>query len=280
MKRLPVVSYRSGALTPDTIEALRQLELRAAEIEGVRIRFTGGVQPRSMVWSEVLKNTGPTNQSPARSMVPTGREVYLGLTLEDYEGSPVNQAERQLALLWGLAIPLGFTPWLRYPVSQSGADQVFHYFGPWKMLFDHLHSEGRGEHAWESVVAAAQSDVGHWEGTKPVERFVQAQLHRLGFHCGLVDGSIGPFTTQALNALGIKGKPLSEIAEYLATVPDMTTTEEKRSRGHVVIPNRPFQVETFGAIHSVKTPHGVALTIDGPGRVLLNIGGSDAGPKE
>ena len=275
MKRLPVVSYQSTALTPDTIEALRQLELGAVQLGGIKIHTQQGFPVPAMTWEKVGVSPGFTQLPPPLSMVPTGREVCLQLSLTEYEGDPTARKQRELELLWGLVIPLGFTPWLRYPLCQDKLDMVFHYFGPWKMLFDHLHGEGRGEHAWESVVAAAQGDVGHWRGDKEVERFVQAQLHRMGFHCGLVDGNIGPYTAQALNALGITGKPLAEVAVYLGSNPDLKAPKDDRGYGHVVIPNRSFQVEAFGAIRSVKTPHGVALTIDGPGRVLLDIGGLD-----
>ena len=271
MKRLPVVSYRSTDITPDTAEALRQLELSAAQIEGASILYQGGVKRTSMGWDTVKVYPGHTRLPPALSMLPTGREVCLRLNLK----GPTESHQRALTTLWGLVIPLGFTPWLRYPLVQDKLDMVFHYFGPWRMLFDHLHGEGRGEYAWESVAAAAQSDVGMWQGSKAVERFVQAQLHRLGFHCGLVDGIIGHRTTQALNALGIKGKPLTEVAEYLAEVPDMEVPAEARTQGHIVLPGRPFQIEVFGGIHPVRTPHGVALTIDGPGKVMLDVGGSD-----
>jgi len=269
MQRVPVIAYRSSAVTPDTAEALRLLEVQAAKLGGMRIRYTGAVQAQNMEWPVVAKNPGPTSLKPELSMVPSGREIYLGLSLDKYEGQ--DKAQREISILWSLAIPLGFTPWCRYPLISSGLDQVFHFFGPWRMLFDHLHGEGRGEYAWESVVAAAQSDVGYWAGTKPVERFVQAQLHRLGFHCGLVDGNIGPRTTQALNALGIKGKPLDEIAPYLAKILDEKPGKKDRSIGHVVIPKRRVQATSFGGVHTTQTPNGITLTIDGPGKVLLDI---------
>lgn len=255
--RTNLVAYRRAVVTPDTAEALRHVELNAAKRKGPHISFKG-VQRRDANW----RGAG---DAPHLSMTPTGRQVRLKMHL------PTNRAEDEIALLWGIAVPLGFTPWNRYPIPGDN-DDLFHYLGPWQMLFDHLCGEGRGEVAWSSVCCAAQCDVGTWEGDRRVERFVQSQLHRLGLHCGPVDGVIGERTTLALQALAVTGMTLDETAEALAKYRDPKPKASERRHGHIVIDGDDVAVFSYGKVASMKTKQGVALTIDGPGRVVLDIG--------
>jgi hypothetical protein len=257
LSRTSLIAFRSAVVTPDTAEALRHVDRNAAKRPGVTFHFKG-IRRGEANWRGAK---GP----PHLSMRPTGREVQLRLSIRD--GSP----QDELALLWGLAVPLGFTPWNRYPVPGDN-DDLFHYLGPWQMLFDHLCGEGRGELAWPSVCCAAQSDTGTWEGDRRPERFVQAQLHRLGLHCGPVDGVIGERTTSALQALGMVGTTLEETAESLGKFKSPKTSTQGRRHGHIVIDGDDVAVFSFGKVATQRTKQGVSLTIDGPGKVVLDIG--------
>ena len=265
MKRTSLVTYRSSVVTPDMAEALRQLEVRAVAVGGVKIIYKG-VKAQEATWQGVQADPGPTGNPPAISLRPAGREGYLRLQFND-----PNDGRDDLAVLWGLVVPLGFVPWLRYPLHGHG-DDVFHFFGPWHGLYDSLCGEGRGELAWPSVCAASQVDVGTWEGSKITERFVQAQLHRLGAICGPVDGDIGDRTLMALRSVGIKGAVLSVAAERLMGMTTPVPKSEDRHRGYFVAPGRMLSVTSFGKIAAQRTPHGVALTIDGPGRLVIDVG--------
>jgi len=261
------VAYRSSVVTPDVAEAMRQLEISAAEWGGLRISYKG--TPRTdLNWQA---DAGPTECPPHLSMRSTGREVLLRVNIDIYDGPEELRREAEIAVLWGLAIPLRLTPWKRYPTPGAG-DDVFHYLGPWQTLHDHLLSEGRGEIAWASVCAAAQVDVGSWQGTKEVERFVQSQLHRLGFPCGPVDGEIGERTVGALRSLGMQGKSLMETARELAKMRDPKRRGSGRRMGNLVLAGDDVSVSAYGDIAVAKTKHGASVTVDGPGRLVVTVG--------
>lgn len=201
------ISYRGGHVTEDTAEALRLLELRLAEIPGARLHAQG-VAPQHRCWAAVAEHPGPTNiMDPIQSMRPTGREVYLRLSID---GGADN-----LTALWAAAIPCGFAPYTRHPAPGVGA-AVFHYFGPWARMVESLWATGQGEYAWVSLCCAGQLEVGSWEGDRQAERAVQAHLHLQGYPCGPVDGVIGFRTAHALRLAGLGGLPVPEAAQALA----------------------------------------------------------------
>jgi len=216
-------------------------------------------------WEGVDHDAGPLGLSPWKSMRPTGREVYLRIE------SPKMVPDHKLAVLWSIAVPLGFVPWDRYPVP-SPTSHVFHYLGPWSTVGDFLHGEGRGDLAWPSMVCAAQVEVGTWGGNQITERTVQMHLHRLGIHCGPVDGVIGPVTIAAMKALGMGGMEISRVAEDLAKMALPSVPREDRVRGHVVLGGYPMEAFSSGGVRTVETRQGYALTVDGPGRLILVVG--------
>ena len=262
MRRIELVSHRKTAITPDTAEALRQLELAAKRVGNIKIHYAG--PPPRLDWTS---KPGPLGLPPERDMRLAGREVTLRAEFTDREGvDPYDE----VAAIWGLAVPLGFIPWARYPEPGPRAG-VFHYFGPWQGLYDHMVAAGRGDWAWPSVCCAAQIDVGKWQGGKNLERFVQAQLHRLGIPAGPVDGEIGPVTLAALTALGLKGLSLGEVAEQLLYWETPPPAEADKRTGHVLIPGNDVAVSTVGKITAVRTNNGATLSIEGPGQVVLSI---------
>jgi hypothetical protein len=268
VKRTNRISYRSSVITPDLAAVLRELERRAAALGGATLRYAG--PSPNLDWAGFEKQPGPTKYPPWLSLLPAGREVSLRVEFKTWKGDERDRRQAELNMLWGLAVPLGLIPWNRYPVPGAG-DAVFHYFGPWRRLYDHLCGEGRGELAWPSVACAAQVDVNTWEGDKRTERFVQAQLHRLGAHCGQVDGDIGERTVGAIRALGVHGLPLTDLAEYLGKLEFNPPDKADRRVGHVILPGWDVVASAYGDIHTTHIPQGVALTVDGPGRIVLEV---------
>jgi hypothetical protein len=258
-----LISYRSALFTPDTRAALTKLGDASLSYEGLSLKYTG-VPRASCSWEGVEKDPGPTGLPAPVSMRPTGREVYL--TVEG-AANPVDE----VTALWGMAVPLGFIPWDRYPLP-SATSHVFHYVGPWASVGEFLQGEGRGEMAWPSMCAAAQCDAEVWEGDRLVERKVQTHLHRLGVHCGPVDGTIGPITLGALKALGVGHRELSVTQEALAGMEAPRRAAFKRAQGHLVLNDVSMEAFTSGGVHTVRTHSGYSVTVDGPGRLILMVG--------
>jgi hypothetical protein len=265
--RTPLVAYRRSVVTPDTAEALRQLEMRAEARGGVRVVYRG-VSHEDAAWGA---DPGPTGYPSHLSMRPTGREVYISLDLLEDDRPEEEQRQDALEALWELTLPLGFDPWCRYPVASTG-DAVFHFLGPWRGVYERLCAEGRGDLAWPSTCAAAQVDVGRWGGDRETERVVQAQLHRLGIHSGPVDGVIGERTTAGLRSFDLKGASLGEMASALCRFETPQTSSPGRRRGHVLLAGDDVSVMTYGKVASLATKSGAVLTVDGPGRVVINVG--------
>ena len=267
-----LVAYRSTVVTPDTAEALRLLERAGAELGNVRIKYRG-VKHAQATWKGVEEDPGPLGLSADFSMRPTGREIYLGL---EVKGDPVSK-EQELALLWSLVIPLGFLPWSRYPV-QGALDNVFHFLGPWAVVGDFLQGEGRGELAWPSMCAAAQCAAGLWAGPRLTERTIQMHLHRLGIHCGPVDGLLGERTLSSLRALGLGGVSSQELVGALA---QMKTLPQRAAAGpqtgYFTMKSSAYNVEPFcsGKVQASRTHAGLAVSVDGPGRLILLFGGHE-----
>lgn len=264
LERISLVAYRRAAITPDMAEALRQLEIRAKAVGGIRLAFDA--RPPGLDWQKAERDPGPTKNPPQASMWVAGREARLRVSFTE---RPSTRWE-EIAMLWGLAVPLGFTPWDRYPMP-SRTDEVFHYLGPWQRILDTLSGEGRGEVAWPSMCSAAQVDIGRWQGDKPVERFIQAQLYRLGHPCGPIDGVVGDRTLQALRLVGLQGVPLTEAAGYLMEHNDPEVPEAQRQTGYISLPGHHLAVHTTGKVYSTTTRTGAALTVDGPGRVIVDV---------
>lgn len=254
MHRHRLIRYKGMSLAPDTAWALEILDKKTAEA-GWRLDFIG--PSPEVTWN-------------AMSLIPAGREVHLRLVK-----SNVTSHQTILNALWSFAVPLGFTPWNRYPIAGQEGNHIFHHFGFWRVLYDRLMAEGRGHLCWPSVCAAAQCDIGAWQGNKKDERFVQAQLHRLGRNCGPVDGIIGPRTADAIESLGIPNAGFPQILEYVRTAEPPSSPKRTRHVGHVAIPGRNLTLSSYGDVRTMRTKQGATLTIDGPGRVIVDIGESE-----
>jgi len=261
-KRLELVAYRGTTVTSDTAEALRRLEVStASRVPKARIHYYG-VRDRDAVSSDPL------------SLASSGREVHLSLLFPDEERRLV---ERRVEILWSLAVPLGFTPFNRYPLPGPN-DDVFHFLGPWQPLYDGLCAEGRGDLAWPSLCCAAQVDVGNWAGDRPTERFVQAQLHRLGSPCGPVDGEMRESVQAALAERGIHGMALTEVADHLVTLADGPVRRNPRRYGNLSLPDVNLQVYAYGNVTATRHRNGAAISVTGPGRIVIDVDGYSSGP--
>ncbi len=241
-----LVNHQGQPLTEDTAIATRAL---AAELSAVQ------------VMARVLHVQG----AGSMSLVPAGRHVRM-------EAIPTGGASPQQALemLWAKALPLGFSPWARFPVVDSPGYQDFHFFGPWRNIQEHLVGEGRGELAWSSLCAAAQCEAGVWEGGAVEIRLVQGHLHRLGQNPGAVDGIMGPRTQEALRKIGLEGQSFDAVRVFL---PDARVGDGKGhvTAGHLVLPGRMVEVSTFGFIKAQAHAHGAAILVDGPGRLIVEV---------
>ncbi len=250
MQRISLINYRGHALTEDTAKALNALEKRAGEMGKWRLELS----------KAPLDNP----------MVKAGREVHLRLHRSD------STHQDGLNAAWGFGIPLGFTPNDRWPRT-SETDLVFYYLGPWQSLNDRLLSEGRGHLAWNSMCVAALVDVGRWEGDKEVERFVQAQLHRIGKGVGPVDGVVGRRTQAGLESLGLHRPTLAAAANHLLNLEVLPQVAAQRKAqkpqvGHLSIPNHRVRVQAFGAVTAQQ--HGETsafITATGEGRLVVEV---------
>ncbi len=255
--------YRKTLVTKDTYDAMRRVEMAAKEYGHIRVEYDG-VSADHASWDGVKQDPGPLGLPAHLSMRPTGREVYLSLSGPD---DPM----QRLAVLWSIVVPLGFMPWDRYPLP-SDTSHVFHYVGPWSTVGDFLHGEGRGDLAWPSMCCAAQIEVGTWSGNHTTERTIQTHLHRLGIHCGPVDGHMGPVTLSAMKALGLNGMESVRAAEALVNMSAPPAPKQERRQGHLVLGGVPMRAFTSGGVHTVETRNGYALSVDGPGRLIVMVG--------
>lgn len=269
IRRVDLSSVWQGqAMPPDTAEACTKA---AGALHALGLRLEHASEPRKrsdLSWEAVRARPGPIShlRDPSLSALPTGREVHLRVSGQGAE-------EARVLALWSSLIPLGFVPWDRFPLVSSPTVGVFHHFGPWKFLMDHHMATGRGEHAWSSFCAAAQSDIGMWEGRERMERFIQAQLYRLGLGHGPVDGILGSLTRKAIKDAGMPSPPgcsLSVLAERLAKA--QATTPSGGIEGGQVLFEGKMTVQAWGGVEVRQVPRkGASFTVGGPGRVVLDF---------
>jgi hypothetical protein len=249
MKRIGLVEFGTHKITEDTKLAVDLLIKRA----------------RNFGWVIDLCDTPITTD-----LAPSGREICF--EMKHIDGFNTDTQD-QINALWGLAIPMGFTPYNRYPLNDS-ISFMFHYLGCWQPLTDRILAEGRGNHLWSSLVCACLVDIGEWKGNKALVRMIQTQLHRIGYNCGIIDGIVGSRTLKCIQANNLQGLELSEIAEILikADKKDQASSE-KTTKGFVSLPNRQFQVTSYGKVLTVKNNNGVAIESgDTGGRLIIDIG--------
>lgn len=252
---MKLLEREKGLISPDTWEVVEKLRFEVAS-----------KLPKHRLIVKIPSGPTITGMSRETSLVPAGREVEL--TLLDEQGKTSRPK------LWGLAIPLGLVPWDRYP-EDTPTQTVWHYFGVWSLLMDHLVGAGRGEAAWPSVCAAAQCDTGTWEGDHRDERRIQSLLHLSGAHPGPVDGVLGPLTQGVLRSMGFGSMSLKTILTRLESAqPVHTRNFPKSLQGKWLLEGAQFAVHTFGSIRARRELKGASVDIRGPGRIVIDITGA------
>lgn len=240
---MKLITFRGVRTTPDLKEALDVLETRLSALGDVRLRVT---------------------QSSATPLGVLGRELCLSLE-GDYSKEDLN------CLLWGNAIPCGFTPMDRFPNLNTDTANVFQFYGHWQMLLDNHYKEGQGEFAFSSLVCACQCELGVWEGDRVVERSIQSHLHRLGYSVGAVTGVITTHSLTALRSLGLSNLPLDKTLDRLLVIEKPQKREEDSQTGYLLLPNMEHKVYAYGEVITHKTNNGVSITKKGNGRIVVDL---------
>jgi hypothetical protein len=255
-----IISTEYGKLHEDTVRAIKVLELEVQRKAPAQKLVVSG--PKDVVWSYVDEHPGPTGCPPIFSMRPSGREVELIL---EGDGTP----EHRLALLWGIAIPLGWSPWMKYPIPIMGST-IFHFLGKWGLVGEVLAGAGRGEAVWPSICAAAQVEEDTWEGSAKAERKIQSLLLLQGHMVGPVDGVLGPTTMGVLKALGWGSLPLRTILQRLEemTVPVVSSGRTVSAR---LATDAHFSIHTFGSLRARKDVKGATIEVKGVGRLIVDF---------
>lgn len=240
---MKLISFRGVRTTPDLKEALDSLEERLAKVGGVRLKLT------------------PSRVTPLGSL---GREICM--TLEgDYA------KEDLTCLLWGNAIPCGFTPMDRFPNLNTDTAHVFHFYGHWQMLLDNHYKEGQGEFAFSSLVCACKCELGVWDGDRVLERTIQAQLHRIGYSVGVISGAITEHDQLAFRSLGLGDVSIDKILGRLLQIKRPKNPPQETKTGYLVLPNIDHRVYAYGDIATTKTTNGVSILKRGLGRIVVDL---------
>lgn len=240
---IKLVTHRSSFVHPECLDALHKLNARGKEAGWKKLQVEGC--------------SFGSHQFTPLSALYTGREFHI-------------QIDAPIESLWSVAIPLGFIPWNRYPVQDDNA-HIFHYYGKWAPLIDFLHSEGMGEWAWSSFCCASLLEIGSWEGDKPIERAIQMHLHRLGIHCGPIDGIIGERTLQSLKTLGLSELRNQEILEKIQNWDFPEPVVKKQGLGHLHLGSHDAKVFTSGGVKAIQSHNGYTISIQGSGRIIVFV---------
>ena len=137
---------------------------------------------------------------PGRSNHNAGRAVDLAHMLAAPEDVPSGV---KLDWLWALAIPLGWRPIIKDPREGQSEAWHFDFWGELAHIRDRL---DYGQSAMAGVL-----DIGGGVGlySRLWERWVQAQLHRIGPDVGDIDGYLGKRTRAGMEELGLPFAPKS-----------------------------------------------------------------------
>jgi hypothetical protein len=130
--------------------------------------------------------------APGRSGHNAGRSIDVDLSSLRFPGV---SADRQLDVLWELAVPLGWAPVIK--AADERASESWH-FDFWGELYG-----VKGRLGYEQAALCGAILVGHGD-LSGYDAEVQALLCRAGFDIGAIDGKIGARTRSALAAaLGV-----------------------------------------------------------------------------
>ena len=148
---------------------------------------------------------------PGRSFHCTGRAVDLA----HMQAAPDSVAQNlKLDWLWERAKPLGWRPIIK--TADEGKSEAWHFdfLGPWAPVLDRI--------GYEQTAICGVLDLGLGEDVfaRAEERWIQAQLHRVGQDVGDVDGYLGKNTYAGLVNVNLTADmPRSAVLEALAAMP-------------------------------------------------------------
>ena len=89
--------------------------------------------------------------------------------------------------------------------------------------------------------------------------------------CGVVDGLMSEQVQTALRALGLQSMSLEEKLDYLSAMKSPKRAESERKYGHLVLPDIPHRVYSYGSVNTTKTIQGVSVAAEGSGRIVIDI---------
>ena len=186
-------------------------------------------------------------------------------------GRVVGIDSNDLKRVWSYVIPMGVTPWCRYPVHSVESD-IYHVYGPWQTMMDTLMGMGRGDAVWSSFKTATAIECGLYEGENAVGCEIQMLLHRLGYNPGPVDGLIGPTTTRAMAEAGVKERAELALCRLRRMKPaQKNTPPAKKRKGYFSGDCSLKAVQTFGGVRGTRTESGLVIETDSPGRLILDL---------
>jgi len=240
---IKLVSYMGSFVNPEVLEPLHKLNALG----------------KQQGWKSLRVEACSFGGNPFLPLAAlhTGREIHIQIDL------PIES-------LWSVAVPLGFIPWNRYPVEDENA-HIFHYYGKWGSLIDFLHSEGMGEYAWSSFCCASLLEIGAWKGDKPVEREIQMHLHRLGIHCGPIDGVVGGKTLMALKNLGLSELRSKDVLDKIRSWEFQEPQNESNELGHLYLGGRSSKVFTSGGVQAIQSHNGYTISVQSSGRLIVFV---------
>ena len=212
--RIPLHKLSGGKLVPEASLALFGLHARVSELGGTLLvtdsyrsaEVQGKARKKYETWvaagkpsprtADYDKKTmkGAFVSRPGRSNHNAGRAVDLAHMLAAPEDVPRNE---KLDWLWEAAIPLGWRPIIKSPNESQSEAWHFDFWGELAHVRDRL---DYGQSAMVGVL-----DIGKGKGLydRLWERWVQAQLHRIGPDVGDVDGYLGKLTKAGIEELGL-----------------------------------------------------------------------------
>ena len=213
--RAPLHTLRGGKLTPDAAEALYKLHLgvkeaggellvsdcyRSPEVQGkARKKYenwvAAGKPKRSSDEYDKATMKGAFVSRPGRSNHNAGRAVDVAHMLAAPDDVP---RKEKLDWLWDIAIPIGWRPIIKSPREGQSEAWHFDFMGPWSIVRDRL------DYGQTAMAGVLDSGGGKGLYARPWERWVQAQIHRVGaVDIGDIDGHLGKMTLVGIKALDL-----------------------------------------------------------------------------
>lgn len=223
----PLAGLKMGYLTPDAAQALADL-CDAIEADGGTLGVSdcfrsvadqAKARKKYDNWVRAGKPSRKSSSFDSKTMKAAftsrpGRSFHCGgraVDLDHMRAAPTSvPRDKKLDWLWARARPLGWRPVIR--AADEGKKEAWHFdfMGEWADTYDRI--------GYEQTAICTVLDLGIGKGifTRPWERWVQAQLHRLGHDVGDVDGYHGKTTKAGLEVAKLAHLSKKQLSEVLA----------------------------------------------------------------